>query len=78
MSETTKAILTILASIPILLYVVPHIVSYGNIIATFVSLGLGILVSGYAVYAMAILIGAMAMKMEDNSSVTTIRNEDDK
>jgi uncharacterized membrane protein len=78
MDENIKAILTILASIPILMYVVPYIVAFGNIVATFVALGFGVLVSGYAVYAMAILIGAMAMKMEDNSSVTTIRNEDDK
>ena len=73
-----EALLSIVVSVPLLLFVIPHFIEMNNIIATFIALALGIWVSGYMIYAIAMLIGALAMKMEERSSVITIRNEDDK
>lgn len=54
-------------SVPILYYVIPILISLNNIVATFVALALGIWVSGYVIYAIAMLIGAIAIKMEESS-----------
>lgn len=73
-----ETVLSIVVSVPLLLFVIPYFIEMNNIVATFVALALGIWVSGYMIYAIAMLIGALAMKMEELSSVITIRNEDDK